>query len=344
MILSATVNDIAAIVKGEILGPDHLALTGFVMLDQAGEGDLTFLGSVQHARDWAQSNATAALVNRDLDLGEWNQTSRAVIRVDNADHALVAVLNSFAEEPILPQEGIHSTALIDPTAKLGGNARIGPNVVIGPNCVIGDNAVLEAGVRLHHNVQLGSNAHLHTGVVIREHCILGDRVILHANVVIGADGFGYLPAPDGSGLVKIPHLGNVRIENDVEIGANSCVDRGKLGSTLIGMGTKIDNLCQIGHNCQIGRCCAISGLSGLAGSTTVGDGTLIGGGCGIADHLNIGRGVRLAARSGVITDVPDGATWGGFPAKDLKSVFKEHLMLQRLPALSRALKSLEENS
>ena len=340
MILSATIREIAGIVQGEIEGAEDLSVAGFVMLHEAGEGDLTFVGTGKHAKNWATSAATAALVSRDLDLGDWARDNRAVIRVDNADHALIDVLTRFSSDKSMPESGVHPSAMVSDAAELGSGVRVGPFAVISSGCRIGDNTVIESGVRIHENVRIGGDCHLHAGVVIREECELGDRVILHANVVIGADGFGYQPARDGSGLVKIPHLGNAVLGDDVEIGANSCVDRGKLGSTSIGNGTKIDNLCQVGHNCRIGAHCAISGLSGLGGSTTVGDGTLIGGGCGIADHLTIGRGVRLAARSGLMNDIPDGETWGGMPAKEIREAMKEILMIQRLPTLSRKIRSL----
>jgi UDP-3-O-[3-hydroxymyristoyl] glucosamine N-acyltransferase len=171
---------------------------------------------------------------------------------------------------------------------------------------------------------------------------VGNRVILASGVAIGTDGFGYRPSPDGRGIAKIPHIGTVVIEDDVEIGANSCVDRGKFGATRIGAGTKIDNVCQIGHNVEIGRCVVISGLTGVAGSTKIGYGSRIGGGCGIADLLTIGRGVSLAARSGVMSDIPDGSTWGGFPAQDIRMALREIALIRKLPEWHRQLKHFLE--
>ena len=340
MNISATVNEIAGIVDGDIEGSDHIAIEGFAMISLAGKGDLTFIGDSRHAKKWSTSNATAALVNRDLQLGEWDQTTKAVIRVANADHAMITVLHRYAEPLELPEIGVHETAVVHPSAVIGKDVRIGPCVVINANCVIGDGTSIESGTRLYRGVELGSHCRLNTGVVIYDHCQIKDRVALHANVVIGADGFGYRPCPEGNGLLKIPHIGNVVIESDVEVGANTCIDRGKFGATHIGQGTKIDNLCQIGHNCIIGRSCAISGHSGIAGSTTIGDGTFIGGGAGIADHMTVGSGVRIGAGSGVMNNIPDGETWAGFPAKESRKAMKEQLALRNLPEWSRRIKKL----
>jgi len=163
-------------------------------------------------------------------------------------------------------------------------------------------------------VRIGRNTTLHPNVTIYTHCRIGDDVILHANVVIGADGFGYRPDPSGRGLVKLPHRGIVEIHDRVEIGAGSCVDRARFGATVIGEGTKIDNLVQIGHNCRVGRSCVICGCTGIAGSVTIGDGVQIGGNCGLGDNLTIGNGVKIAGNAALMHDVPDGATYAGYPA------------------------------
>ncbi len=344
MNISAPVKEVTEIVKGEIEGSDQLMVKGFAMIDLAGEGDLTFIGDSRHAKKWATSNATVALIDRDLKLSDWDHTTRAVIRVENADHAMISVLHYYAEPMELPEIGIHETAVVHPSAVIGKDVRIGPCVVIDANCVLGEGTSIESGVRLYRGVQLGNTCRLNTGVVIYDHCVIKDRVALHANVVIGADGFGYRPCPEGNGLLQIPHIGNVVIESDVEIGANSCIDRGKFGATHIGQGTKVDNLCQIGHNCSIGRSCAISGHSGIAGSTIIGDGTFVGGGAGIADHMTIGSGVRIGAGSGVMNDIPDGETWAGFPAKESRKAMKEQLALRNLPEWSRRIKKLLDST
>lgn len=342
----ATADALASLVNGELDGEGGVVITGIEAMQWAAEGDLTFIGDAQHARLWAESRATVALVDRSLDLGDWPKAGRAVVRVDDADQAMITVLETLERvaesRRDLPAVGVHPTAEIDPTAIVGVDVAIGAGTVIGPRTTIGDGVSIEAGVRIHADCEIGREAFIHASVVIRERTVVGERSILHAGVVLGSDGFGYRPSPDGRGIRKIPHLGHVEIGRDVEIGANTCVDRGKFGATSIGDGTKIDNLCQIGHNCRIGRCVVISGLTGIAGSCTVGDGAMIGGGCGIADHLHIGAGARLGARSGLMHDVPAGETWAGFPAKDIRQAMKEFAVIRKLPDWSKKLRELLE--
>ena len=341
---TATARDLATLVSGDLEGGGDVEISGVEALLDASTGDLTFIGDAKHARQWADAKASVALANRDLDLGSWDETQRAVVRVDDADQAMIMVLETLEaatrELADRPPSGIHPSAEIDDTAEVGEDIAIGPGVVIGPRVRIGSGVVIDAGVRLYADAGIGRDSHLHANVVIRERCQIGDGTILHAGVVVGSDGFGYRPAPDGAGLRKIPHLGHVEIGSDVEIGANTCIDRGKFGATVVGDGCKIDNLCQIGHNCRLGRCVVISGLTGIAGSTTVGDGTLIGGGCGLADHLKIGAGCQIGARSGIMNDIPDGETWAGFPAKEIRQALKEQAVIRRLPEWSRKLRDL----
>lgn len=344
----ATADALASLVNGELEGDHDAVISGIEALQWAAEGDLTFVGDARHARLWAECAASVALADRSLDLGDWQRAGRAVVRVDDADQAMITVLETlerFADERRdRPAIGVHPTAEIDPTATIGAEVAIGAGTIIGPRTTICDGASIEAGVRIHADCRIGRGVVIHASVVIRERTIVGDGSILHAGVVLGSDGFGYRPSPDGRGIRKIPHLGHVEIGREVEIGANACIDRGKFGATSIGDGSKIDNLCQIGHNCRIGRCVVISGLTGIAGSCTVGDGAMIGGGCGIADHLRIGAGARLAARSGLMHDVPDGETWAGFPAHDIRQAMKEFALIRRLPEWSKKLKELLEPS
>ena len=341
---SRTAAEIAALVEGSIEGDGDAVVHGIDTVEHAKEGDLTFIGDARHARHWAGSKASVALVTRDIDLGEWDAAARAAIRVEDADHAMIQVLEMIeaaaADLVDHPPAGIHPEAVVDPTASVADDATIGPFVVIGPRCRIGSAACIESGARIYADAVIGAEARLHANVTVRERCVVGARSILHAGVVIGSDGFGYRPSPDGRGLRKIPHVGHVEIGEEVEIGANSCVDRGKFGPTVIGAGTKIDNLCQIGHNVRIGRCVAISGLTGIAGSTTVGDGTLIGGGSGLSDHIRIGAGCQIAGRSAVMNDIPDGETWAGMPAKEARIAMKEQAVIRRLPDWSKRLKEL----
>ncbi|HEX7010779.1 MAG TPA: UDP-3-O-(3-hydroxymyristoyl)glucosamine N-acyltransferase [Phycisphaeraceae bacterium] len=333
---SWTTQQIAQEVGGELVGPADLRIDGLEELALAQPGQLTFIGEGKYAGRWASSQASAALVSRGIQVEPG--PGRALIFVDNADLAMAALLERFAPSAVLPPVGVHPTAVVDPTARLGEQVRIGPLCVIGPGVVVGDRCVLHSSVTLMQEVTIGADCVLWPGVVIRERCTVGDRCILHSNVNIGADGFGYRPDPQGRGLVKITHIGTVQIGHDVEIGAGTCIDRGKFSATVIGDGSKIDNLVQIGHNCRIGRCVVLSGSTGIAGSVTIGDGTMIGGMAAIKDHVTIGSRVQLTGCAQVMNDVPDGQTWGGSPAQPLKDAVQQVLALRRLPELVKQLK------
>jgi UDP-3-O-[3-hydroxymyristoyl] glucosamine N-acyltransferase len=339
-----TVAALAELIGARIEAPQGFDLStpiaGLATVEGARPGDLTFVGNGRYARLLETSLATVAIVSDSIELDAAATATRAILRVKNADHAMIPVLERFAEPERRPPMGVDRLARVDATARLGPDVRIGAFVTIERGAVIGARVTLFEGVRIYADAKVDDDSVLHSNVVVRERCSVGKRAVLASGVVIGTDGFGYRPSPDGRGIVKIPHIGTVEIEDDVEIGANSCIDRGKFGATRIGQGTKIDNLCQIGHNCVIGRCVVISGQSGIAGSTTIGDGTQIGGGSGVADHIVVGRGVRLAARSGVMQDVPDGATWGGAPAGDLRAFLRQVALVRKLPEWHRQLQHL----
>jgi UDP-3-O-[3-hydroxymyristoyl] glucosamine N-acyltransferase len=209
----------------------------------------------------------------------------------------------------VPNQGIHPTALIDPAAELGPGVVVGPYCVIGPGTKVGAGSILHTRVTLGAHVVLGPMSILHAGVVIYDRCTIGAKAIFHSNVVIGADGFGYVPDPLGRGLIKVPHIGTVEIGNGVEIGACSCVDRGKFGATVIGDGTKIDNLVQVGHNVRMGRGCVVCGMCGIGGSVVMEDGVILAGHVGVADGKRIGRKATISAKSGVMDDVPAGEAY-----------------------------------
>lgn len=213
-----------------------------------------------------------------------------------------------------PREaGIHPSAVVHPSARIGAGVHIGPMCWIDAGAVVGEGATLISHVRVYADAHVGDGTTLHSGVSIRERCIVGANCILHDNVVIGADGFGYTPDPK-RGLRKVPQVGHVEIGRGVEIGAGTCIDRGTLGATIIGSGTKIDNLVQIGHNTRVGSFCIICGQVGIAGSTTIGDGVVLGGSVGVADHVTIASGVRVGGRGGVTTSILEPGDYMGFPA------------------------------
>ncbi len=223
--------------------------------------------------------------------------------------------------------------MIDPSAELGERVTIGAWASIGPRVKIGDDCIIYERVSVADDTVIGGRCELYPGVVIRERCVLGEHVICHANVVIGTDGFGYRPDPEGQGLIKIPQIGSVEIGDEVEIGAGTCIDRGKFAATRIGNQTKIDNLCQIGHNVTVGQCCVIAGQVGIGGSTIVEDYVQLGGQCGLRDHVHVGKGSRIAACSAALSDVPAGVTWGGTPAQDLRETIRRYAIIKRLPDL-----------
>jgi len=331
-----TTDQIRHHVDGQLEGPGDLQISGVDELRAAGPGQITFIGDTRHSRDWPSCAASAALLGAGLDAEGDN--GRAIIRVDDADLALAVVLDLFAPSAARAEPGVHESAVVDASATLGRSVSIGANSVIGPNVTIGDGTIIHANATALDDTQIGAGCVIWPGVVIRERCKIGDGCTLHPNVTIGADGFGYRKSPDGRGVVKIPHIGTVIIGNQVEIGAGTCVDRGKFSATRIGDGTKIDNLCQIAHNCRIGRCCLIAGCSALAGTVVVGDGCMLGGHVSVKDHVCIGAGAALAARSDVMGDVPEGATWAGTPAREATVAIREHLAMRRLPDLLKDLK------
>lgn len=353
-----TSSQLAVLVGGALEGAGDIAFTGLSSLADATEHEATFITSDAHAKLWEHSRARIAIVGNQVKSQLSNSPTksalsststqsaqtqaRALIRVDNADLAVAKVLEVFAPPTTLPAVGAHASAVIDASAIIGKDARIGALVSVGAGSHIGNGCVLHAGARIASNVTLGEGCVIHSNAFIDERCVLGARVIIHASAVIGGDGFGYRPAADGKSLTRIPHTGNVVLDDDVEIGANTCVDRAKFGSTKIGAGTKIDNLCQIAHGCRIGRMTVIAGMSGLAGSVTVGNGVQIGGYCGIGDHKIIGDGARLAAKSAVMNDIPAGATWGGMPAQDIREELRVIAAIRKLPQWSRKLRTLLE--
>ena len=318
-------------------GDESLVITGLETVHNAGASELTFIGDEKHARLWEACEAGCVVVSKGIELPE-RSTPVVLITVDDADLAIISLLELFST-PAPPAEGfICDSATIAEDVQIGRNVRIGAHCRIRSGCIIGDGARLEGGADLHEGVHIGEDCIIHGGATIYMNSRIGARSIIHANAVIGADGFGYRPAADGSRLLKIPHIGSVEIGSDVEIGACTCVDRGKFGATRIGEGTKIDNLCQIGHNCEIGRMCIICGQVGIAGTTRIGDGTQIGGGSGLRDHLTIGKGVSIGAGSGVMNDIPDGEIWYGAPAGERSRILREHAAIRRLPEWSKAIR------
>ncbi|MGL2963467.1 UDP-3-O-(3-hydroxymyristoyl)glucosamine N-acyltransferase [Flavobacterium sp. RSB2_4_14] len=318
------INDILC---GEIVGSTSTKITAPEQLESASETEISFIGNKKYEKFWESSKARVAVVNEDIAIqpGE----NRAFIKVKNADLAMSQVLELFAPPTPIFSIDIHPTAVIDSSCVIGNGTKIGAGCYIGPKVTIGEKTIIYPNVTILDECSIGNNTIIWSGTVVRERCHIGNNCILHPNASIGADGFGFRPDPQ-RGLVKILQIGNVIIGNNVEIGANSCVDRGKFSSTIVGDGCKIDNLVQIGHNSKLGKFCIMAGNSGLAGSVTLGNGVIIGGSASIRDHVTIGDGAIVGAGSGVAGDVEAGKTVLGYPAVEARDAMKQWAILKRL--------------
>jgi UDP-3-O-[3-hydroxymyristoyl] glucosamine N-acyltransferase len=325
---SYTITQINEVIKGVVVGNTTQNISGPEQLEYAKEDQITFIGNKKYVKLWESSKACAAIINDNIDLEPGD--NKAFIKVKNADISMAELLEMFVDETPVFETDIHPSAVIHASAKIGTGCKIGAGCYIGKEVTIGNNTIIYPNVTILDYTSIGMNTIIWSGTVIRERCVVGSYCILHPNVSIGADGFGFRPAPNGKGLIKIPHIGNVIIGNGVEIGANSCVDRGKFSSTIVGDGCKIDNLIQIGHNSKMGRCCIMAGASGLAGSVTLGDGVIIGGGTCISDHVTLGNGVQVGGMSGVINNFPDGAKIMGYPATDARDMMKQWVIIRKL--------------
>lgn len=314
--------------NGVLIGNTSTLITGPEQLEYANQEQITFIGNRKYLKLWETSKACAAIINNDIELepGE----NRALIKVNNADIAMAALLELFIPETPVFEEDIHPTAVIHSTVTIGNGCKIGAGCYVGKNVKLADGVTLYPNTTILDNTTIGNHSTIWSGTVIRERCVIGSDCIIHPNVTIGADGFGFRPSPDGKGLLKIPHIGNVIIGNGVEIGSSTCIDRGKFSATVVGDGCKIDNLVQIGHNSKMGRCCIMAGSSGLAGSVTLGDGVIIGGGACISDHVTLGNGVQVGGCSGVINNAEDGRKLMGYPAVDAREQMKQWVVLRKL--------------
>jgi UDP-3-O-[3-hydroxymyristoyl] glucosamine N-acyltransferase len=322
-----SIQEINEVLNGVIYGTTSQKITATEQLEKATASEISFIGNKKYEKLWGGSKASIAVVNEDISIepGE----NRAFIKVKNADLAMSQILTLFAPPTPIFHTNIHKTAIIDETAIISEGARIGAGCYIGPKVEIGINATIYPNVTILDECTIGKNTIIWSGTVIRERCHIGNDCIIHPNATIGADGFGFRPCKE-KGLVKIPQIGNVIIGNGVEIGANSCVDRGKFSSTVLGDGCKIDNLVQIGHNSQLGKFCIMAGNSGLAGSVTLGNGVIIGGSASIKDHTTIGDGAIVGAGSGVTGDIPAGKTMLGYPAVEARDALKQWAILKRM--------------
>ena len=323
-----TIQEINTVLGGNLIGATDQQIIGPEELSRAEKHHITFIGHRKFIKHWEDSKACAAVVNENFKIEAGD--GRALIMVKNADLAMAKILEMYQPEAPVFSEDIHPSATVDASAQIGKHVKIGAGTYVGKNVVLADDVILYPNVTILDDTKIGQGTIVWSGTVIRERTEIGMYCVFHNNVSIAADGFGYRPAENGQGLVKIPQIGNVIIGNGVEIGANSCVDRAKFSSTIIGDGCKIDNLVQIAHNCVLGRSCIMAGASGLAGSVTLGDGVIIGGSASIKDHTTIHSGAIIGAGSGVVGDVPAGKTYLGYPAAEARETLKQWVALRRL--------------
>jgi UDP-3-O-[3-hydroxymyristoyl] glucosamine N-acyltransferase len=319
-------------------GAERQRITGLATLAEATTDQLTFASADSYAAQLPATEAAAAIVGRRIKVPPtWESR---VLRVDDADLAVAKVLKLFAPEIPQPPPGVDATAKVDPSAHIGRNVSVGPFVVVGARSHIGDGTLLHAGVYIGDDVSIGESCQFFPHVVIRERITIGSRVTIHAGSVLGTDGFGY--RWDGRQHQKVPQIGTVVIEDDVEIGSCVCIDRAKFSTTRIGRGTKIDNLVQIGHNVQIGPHCIIVGQAGLAGSSQLGTGVVLGGQTAVRDHIKMGDGAMAAACSAVAEDVDPKQIVSGTPALPHRQSLREQGALRHLPELRNHVRKLQE--
>lgn len=330
-----TLKKIAEQVGGKVEGND-VAIKGVAKIEEAKSGDITFLANPKYIKYLKNCRASAIVVPESIrDTG-----GKPCIRAANPYYTFLKIVRLFypAKAPI--EVGIHPTAIVGKGTKLGKHVSIGPYVVIGENCVVGERTTLMPGVVVENNVRIGNDCFLYSHVSLRQDVIVGNRVVIHNGTVIGSDGFGF--AFEGGRYHKIPQVGIVVVEDDVEIGANTTVDRATLGETRICQGVKLDNLIQVAHNCTIGENTVIAAQTGISGSTQIGKGVRIGGQVGFAGHQTIGDGSIMGAQAGISKDVEPGVMVSGSPAKPHREMMRIQAAANKLPELMKTIKELIE--
>lgn len=328
--------EIAKIVEGKLMGSDDIEVSRVAALETAKSGEIAFLGNLKDSEKLEKTKASCVFVPEDFE----KETHFSVIKVTNPKLAF-AQIAAVLHPPKKRNPEIHKTAIIAESAKIGENVFVGAFVCVGENSVVGEATQLRAGVKIGDNVKIGEDCVFNPNVSVEDNSEIGDRVILHSGVVIGADGFGYVRGE--SGHVKFPQIGTVVIENDVEIGANSCVDRGALGETRIGKGTKIDNLVQVGHNCQIGKRVVIASQTGISGSVVIEDDCMIAGQVGFGEHAKVEKGAIIGGQSGIFSGkiVREGF-WMGTPVQPVKDYKHQIILIKSLGKMRNEIKELKK--
>ena len=332
-----TVGQVAEMVGGRVEGDPLVQVEGIAPLNQAAETELGFLSHRRYLRHLAETGAGALLVSEALAVEAESHPSRVLVEDPHA--VLPTILAHFYPTPV-PEPGIHSTAVLGKGVELGGGITIGPYAVVEEGTVLGKGVRIGAHAVLGAGCVVGEDSVIYPHVVLYPGTRLGARVILHAGAKLGVDGFGYVQAEGG--IRKIPQVGACVIDDDVEVGANTCIDRGSIGRTTIGKSTKLDNLVQLGHNVRVGRGVLLAAQNGVSGSAEIGDGVMTGGQVGIGGHLEVGKGARIGGQGGVIGDIPPGSTVSGYPARNHRDFLRAMGMAFKLPETVRRLKKVEE--
>jgi len=336
--MNFTASQIALLINGKIEGDANVAVNSFGKIEEAQRGQLAFLANPKYEDHLYSTQASVIIINENLELKQ--NIKSTLIRVPDAYTAFATLLSKYQEMMTQQMNGIQQPSYIAETASYGENVFIGAFAYLGENVKIGNKTKIFPGVFLGDDVKIGNGTIIHPGVKIYKDCMIGDRVTIHAGAVIGSDGFGFAPQPDGS-FKKVPQIGNVVIENDVEIGANTTIDRATIGSTIIKAGAKLDNLIQVAHNVEIGNSTVIAAQTGISGSTKIGKGAMIGGQAGLAGHLHIGDGAKINAQSGVGKSIEAGKAVTGSPAHDYTAALRSQALSRHLPELEKRVKELE---
>ena len=330
-----TLRQISELIDGRLVGDENALIIDVAEIQHAKEGEITFLHNPKYFRYLESTQAEAVIVPEDFK-GEYKN----LIYVKNPNYAFSVLIRKFRPEPPLPEPEVHKTAVVSEKAEISSSAYVGPYVMVEEGAFIGDSVVVYGHTFIGKRVKIGEKTVIYPNVTIYHDCQIGRNVIIHSGTVVGSDGFGFTQL-DGK-TVKIPQAGGVIIEDDVEIGANCSIDRATVGNTVIGEGTKLDNLIQVGHNVKIGKYCFFAAQTGIAGSTVIEDCVMCGGQVGIAGHLHIGENAKIAAQSGVSKDIPPGAKVFGYPARDAMKANRELAHLSALPELFKKVRELEK--
>ncbi len=334
-----TASVIAGFLKGEIEGDPEVKVNTIAKIEEGAEGALSFLANPKYEHYIYTTGSSIVLVNKTfVPTGAIRAT---LIRVENAYESFASLLK-LVDQARPRKKGIHPTAVIEASAKVGSDVYIGPYTYVGENCHIGDGCSLYPNVYIGDNTKVGDRSVLYPGVKVYHECLLGEGCIIHAGSVIGSDGFGFAPQSENE-YMKIPQLGNVILEDNVEIGANVTIDRATMGSTIIHKGVKLDNLIQIGHNVEVGENTVMAAQSGIAGSTKIGKNCMFGGQVGIAGHLKIAAGTKIGAQAGILSEIKEENTAIiGSPAIEIRQFMKSSVLFKRLPDMKIKLDSLEK--